>query len=78
MESKAQLKSLSPWAGPYETEHIACLTPTPSQPPPYAHFQPHPNQHKYKAQKFRSFILRSQIFYLNGSMFGMLVRQLIA
>ena len=44
------------------TEHSACVT------PPYAHFQPHPNQHKYKAvgfsawRKFQTFVIKHNHF----------------
>ena len=37
---------LDDWA-----EHSECVTPILSQ-PPYAHFKPHPNKHKYKAVGF--------------------------
>ena len=40
------------------TEHSAYVTtPTPSQPPPYAHFRPNPNQHKNKFVGFSNFLL---------------------
>ena len=57
------------------TEHSACVTPTASQPPPYAHFQLHPNTNKYKAigfsawHKFQTFYTRCYVHKLKVNKF---------